>query len=282
MGTCRASPPTTEPRSPIAPPGTARRSSACPAGPGRAAEYLGDLGGLSRSRRLILPDSRGVGLSTDPADPVTFRVDRLVEDVDALRAHLGLERMDLLAHSAGAILATLYAAAYPARVSRLLLITPGLHAVGVTGSDEELAAVMDRRAAEPWYPAARAAFDKIAAGDRTIPAYLASRPFYYSRWDEAAQAHAGLGIAERHAAARNGFFDGVKLDVPAVKAGLGKLTGPVLLCAGDQDPLVTPAMVSEAASFLRNATVIVVPGAGHFPWIDEPSAFAAKVGAFLG
>jgi len=92
-----------------------------PGGPGRAAVYLGDLGGLSRSRRLILPDSRGVGLSTDPADPVTFRVDRLVEDVDALRAHLGLERMDLLAHSAGAILATLYAAAYhpwPARGRR--------------------------------------------------------------------------------------------------------------------------------------------------------------------
>jgi len=101
---------------------------------------------------------------------------RLVEDVDALCAHLGLERMDLLAHSAGAIPAALYAAAYPARVSRLLLITPGLHAVGVTGSDEELAAVMDRRAAEPWYPAARAAFDKIAAGDErsrpTLRTYL--------------------------------------------------------------------------------------------------------------
>ena len=72
-----------------------------PGGPGRAAGYLGDLGGVSASRQLILLDPRGVGLSADPADPATLRVDLLVRDVDALRAHLGLERIDLLAHSAG-------------------------------------------------------------------------------------------------------------------------------------------------------------------------------------
>ena len=82
-----------------------------PGGPGRAAEYLGDLGGLNRSRRLVLWDPRGVGKSADPADPTTFRVDRLVEDVESLRVHLGLDQMDLLAHSAGAVLATLYAPA---------------------------------------------------------------------------------------------------------------------------------------------------------------------------
>ena len=45
-----------------------------PGGPGRAAEYLGDLGGVSASRQLILLDPRGVGLSADPADPATFIV----------------------------------------------------------------------------------------------------------------------------------------------------------------------------------------------------------------
>ena len=250
-------------------------------GPGRAAQYLGDLGGLDKARRLILPDSRGVGASADPADPATFRVDRLVEDVESLRAHLGLERMDLLAHSAGAILATLYAAAYPQRISRLLLITPGLGAVGVDGTEEEFTAVIERHAARPWYPAARAALDTIESGDWTIAAFLASRPLFYGRWDEAARAHAGLGIAERHAAARKGFFDGVELDVPAVKAALAKLPAPVLLYAGDQDPLVTPAMISEAAASFRHPTVVVQPGAGHLPWIDDPGRFATALEAFL-
>src|SRR5215470_15814134 len=78
-----------------------------PGGPGRASEYLGNLGGLDRDRRLIMPDTRGTALSADPADPETFRVDRLVGDVEALRAHLGLGQMDLLAHSAAATLGVL-------------------------------------------------------------------------------------------------------------------------------------------------------------------------------
>jgi pimeloyl-ACP methyl ester carboxylesterase len=60
-------------------------------------------------------------------EPATFRVDRLVSDVESLRIHLGLDRMDLLARFAGAVLATLYAAAYPGHLSRLILVTPGRH-----------------------------------------------------------------------------------------------------------------------------------------------------------
>lgn len=69
-----------------------------PGGPGRSVEYLGDLGGLNETRQLIQLDPRGVGQSADPADPATFRVDRLVDDVDSLRLHLGLDQLDLLAH----------------------------------------------------------------------------------------------------------------------------------------------------------------------------------------
>jgi len=61
-----------------------------PAGPGRTCEYLGDLGGLSRSRKLIMPDTQGTGESADASDPLSYRCDRLAGDVEALRAHLGL------------------------------------------------------------------------------------------------------------------------------------------------------------------------------------------------
>jgi len=81
-----------------------------PGGPMQAAAYLGDLGGLSAHRSLVLLDLRGTGESAMPADPATYRCDRLVDDVEALRAHLGLDRFDLLGHSAGAALALLYLA----------------------------------------------------------------------------------------------------------------------------------------------------------------------------
>jgi proline iminopeptidase len=252
-----------------------------PGGPGRAVEYLGDLGGAGSSRQLILVDPRGVGRSADPADPATFRVDRLVSDVEMLRVHLGLDRMALLGHSAGAILATLYAATYPQRVSGLILVTPGLTALGVEVTEEQLRAGLTRRAAEPWYPEALAALEEIFAGSLSMRAFQASRPFYYGRWDATAQANAMAGVSERHQAAREGFFDGVSLEVAGTRAGLKELDAPVLLYAGDLDPLVTPAMVQEAALLFNAATVVVQSGAGHFPWVDDPAAFAAAIELFL-
>ncbi|HZC52289.1 MAG TPA: alpha/beta hydrolase [Mycobacterium sp.] len=253
-----------------------------PGGPGRAVDYLGDLGGLDAVRQLILLDPRGVGGSADPIDPATLRVDRLVGDVDSLRVHLGLEQMDLLAHSAGAILATLYAAAHPAQLFSLILVTPGLAAVGVHATEEQMTAALQRSADEPWYPAAAAALDKIMAGDLSLDAYRASRPFYYGRWDEVAQAHATVGIAARHMSARDGYFAGLTLDVPATTAALMGLAAPVLLYGGELDPMVTPALLEQAVPVFHDATVAVQPAAAHFPWVDDPAAFSTAIGAFLG
>jgi len=73
-----------------------------PGGPMQDSVYLGDLGGLTARRRLVLLDLRATGRSAVPEDDSSYRCDRLVDDVEALREHLGLDRIDLLAHSAGA------------------------------------------------------------------------------------------------------------------------------------------------------------------------------------
>src|SRR6266508_3264740 len=90
-----------------------------PGGPMQDSGYLGELGGLSARRQLIMVDPRGTGQSAIPKDAASYRCDRLVDDVEALREHLGLDRLDLLAHCAGANLATLFAARHPERVGKL-------------------------------------------------------------------------------------------------------------------------------------------------------------------
>jgi pimeloyl-ACP methyl ester carboxylesterase len=264
-----------------------RRSLIClPGGPGREGVYLENLGGLDQTRRLIIPDTRGTGLSGDPANPATFRVDRLVNDVEALRVHLDLNQIDLLAHSAAANLGLLYAAGYPERLSNLLLITPGVHVLGLDLGDEPVTAALTRRRDEPWYPEASAALDKIRAGDRTPDAYRATRPFYYGRWTDRARDHSTLGTNERNAAARDGFFAGYPdsdaFDPAATRAALSKLAARVLLYAGALDPFPTPGEVRETAKVFPDATVTIQAGAGHFPWVDDPDAFAAAIGSFVG
>ena len=252
-----------------------------PGGPGRTCEYFGDLGGLNRSRQLIMPDTRGTGESADASDPLSYRCDRLADDVEALRARLGMDRIDLLGHSAAGDLATLYAAAYPQRVEHLILLTPGLDAVGVEETDEQWRAALARRSAEPWYPAALAAVEKAEAGDESAGNRRAYMPFYYGRWDDAAQAHVDAGISERSRPVRDGFRAEGAFNPPKTREALSRLAAPVLIYAGELDAAPTPETAAAGARLFPNATVTIQPGAAHFPWLDDPAFFTAAIDSFL-
>lgn len=252
-----------------------------PGGPGRTVEYLGDLGGLASSRRLVLPDTRGTGASQDAADPESYRCDRLVADVEGLHEHLGFERIDLLGHSAAAGLAILYAAAHPDRIDHLVLLAPSLTALGLKVSDDQEREAMSRRSGEPWYDEAAAAAEKAVSGDDSPENLIKSLPFLYGRWDDAALEHAGLGISPRARKLWAQFnADGV-FDPPATVASLAALKAPVLIYGGELD-LIPAEALQQAAGLFPNGRVKVQPGAGHFPWLDDPAWFTGAVSDFLG
>ncbi|MCM1965221.1 alpha/beta fold hydrolase [Streptomyces sp. G1] len=249
-----------------------------PGGPADA-RYLGDLGGLSRHRRLILLDPRGTGRSAVPEDTASYRCDRLVEDVEALRAHLGLARPDLLGHSAGANVAMGYAARYPRSIGKLALIGPGTRAVGIeiTGATRlELARL---RKDEPWFPAAFAALEAVSAG--TGSDWDAVTPFFCGRWDDAAREHHAAGLPVNREAVAHFGADGA-FAPGATRAALAAFGAPVLLLTGEFDLNSPPRSTAELAALFPDATLSVQAGAGHYPWVDDAGRFAAAVSAFLG
>ncbi|RKR87403.1 pimeloyl-ACP methyl ester carboxylesterase [Micromonospora pisi] len=257
-----------------------------PGGPGRASSYLDDLGGLSAHRTLIMLDHRGTGDSELPTDPTSYRCDRLVDDVEALRTHLGLDRMSLLGHSAGGDLAQLYAARFPHRLAQLLLITPVSASTGTdrVGMDDAL----DSRAGEWWYQDARTAWTALvqamiagAGPAETAPLLLATAPFFYGRWDERARAHHEAGSWQRSYPASEGFYAGFTPDTVAVRAALGRLDVPVLVLAGAVDPISAPPAAQLIADLFPQAQLVVQDGAGHFPWLDAPATFTRLVHDFL-
>lgn len=253
-----------------------------PGGPMRSADYLGDLGGLSERRSLALLDLRGTGASAAPADPASYRCDRQVGDVEALRAELGLDRIDLLGHSAGAELAVLYAARHPGRIRTLTLVTPGLLPLGLVVTGEQRREAVAARAGEPWYPAAMEAFDRAVAGTATDADWELLTPFTYGRWDAAAQAHAAAGARQSNDEAARIYRDPAAFDPAATAAALTELDAPVLVMAGELDGGPRPETVAAAAAFFPKGTSVVRPGAGHFPWLDDPAGFTAAVAAFIG
>ena len=76
--------------------------------------------GLRKVAQLVYIDYRGSGRSA-PADPETYTLDDNIEDVEALRVYLGLERISIIGSSYGGMVAQGYAIRYPQQIANLVL-----------------------------------------------------------------------------------------------------------------------------------------------------------------
>lgn len=251
-----------------------------PGGPGRAASYLEDLGGISDDRTLLLLDNRGTGASELPADRLSLRLDRLPDDVEDVRVALGLDPVDVLAHSAGCAVALLHAARYPSAVRRLVLVTPSGKVFGWTPDDLE--SIRATRVTEDWYAEAadaQAALDENPRLARELEAM--TRPFWYARWDERAQTHAAAGKYQMSLRAYAGFRPEGDYDVHAARESLRDITADVQIVVGDGDAVTGVTVADKYSALLSSCEKVVLVGAGHYPWVDEPGPFRDNVTRFL-
>ncbi|GAA1949725.1 alpha/beta fold hydrolase [Kitasatospora viridis] len=257
-----------------------------PGGPGTDLRYLAGLGGLDRHRELIPLDGRASGRSEVPHDRATVAFTAQARDVEALREHLGLERLDLLAHSAGCLTAQEYAAAHPGRVRRAVLVTP----VGRAGREPDPAELADlhaARAAEPWYPAAAAAQRLLTAGDLTFlqqgMLQVRTLPFAWHEWNQRHKAEHVPGHATRLPWLRAAFYaDAATPDTLADR--LARLAGPrvpYLVIAGASDGMIGTAPARAVAELHPDARLEVLARSGHRPWVEQPAEFVQLVTEFL-
>ncbi|WP_405021061.1 alpha/beta hydrolase [Kitasatospora sp. NBC_00070] len=255
-------------------------------GPGTDARYLGDLGGLDRHHRLVFLDGRAAGRSEVPVDRSTVSFVEQARDVEALRVHLGLDRFDLLAHSAGCLTAQEYLAAHPDRVRRAVLVTP-VGRVEREPDPVELAELKAARADEPWYPKAAEADRRLAAGEVT-GAELAvlqswALPFSWYRWSRERYAEYRHGHAGSVPWVRDAFYAGAPApgERAARLARLSAGTTPVLVLAGAADALIGTVPARRVAECHPGARLEVLAESGHRPWVEEPDRFVRTVTEFL-
>src|SRR5207245_7353607 len=102
-------------------------------GPGQGSYHFAALVGpsLEHSLRMVYFDQRGSGTSERPWTG-EYSMATLVEDIEGLRRELGVPQIALIGHSFGGALALEYAATYPARVARLVIVS-GLWSMSVLG-----------------------------------------------------------------------------------------------------------------------------------------------------
>jgi len=246
-------------------------------GPARHPVYLGDLAGLTRRRTLLVLHQRGVGESAASPTAAAAAWPELAEDVEALRRELGMDTIELLGHSAGTRVALSYAARYPQNLASLCLLTPPVGWIVTAPDDSEhiIAAHRD----EPWF--AEYAAHRSDAWSATSAASLNRlfpfvAPIAWARWTPEARAHEGTGAW--HPAAQDAFFG--LADPAGIAERLAEVRCPVLVVAGAEDGLTGHGPVRALAERFGKGRAVSIADAGHYPWVEQPDAFASALNDF--
>jgi proline iminopeptidase len=243
-------------------------------------DNLGPLAALVDHRFTVHRfDQRACGRSTGLGSGQT--VSSAVADLEALREHWGHDRWIVGGHSWGALLALCYAVTHPDRTAAVLYVSgPGLtpppERPAARRREERLTAderaELERLLAQPSRDAAAAT--RIAhlrwrtdfSDPGKAPDFHRSPLFDHPRNPDAAAALR----ASAEALVRTGTLaaDAARLDVP------------VLVLHGRDDP--GPVESARAlADLVPRATLSVIDGVGHNPWLEDEEATARALGAFL-
>jgi proline iminopeptidase len=254
-------------------------------GPGFSALYLDNLGGLEEHVELVLLDPRGTGGSDRPADPRAYAIDDYVGDLEELRGHLELEHFDLFGHSHGGVVAMRYAARHPDHVDRLILAST--LARFAPEQESAINAAMAEHAREPWYGDAVEALEAEQAGSFSTDEELADlamreMPLYFARYGEREQTYVQTLRADVPNADALRLFNGEIFPRYDLRPELAQITAPTLVVTGEKDFITGPICATEIAAGIEGAELRILPGIGHFIFIESPGAFEEAVLSFLG
>ncbi|HSP14064.1 MAG TPA: alpha/beta fold hydrolase [Thermoanaerobaculia bacterium] len=255
-------------------------------GPGMDANSLAaDLAPLERTHRVVYYDQRGGGRSSLPSDVALLTIDHHVQDLDALRRHLGIDKAVLLAHSFGPAIAALYAIRYPEHVDRMIFIGPIPPRKGKFA--EEFGATMRQRLTDAQRMRSEELM-KMYEGPDVVAAcreyWSINTPPRVSKSLPATVVKSDLCTAPAEAIR----FGSTKTN-PATFSSLGNwdwtaslkhVTAPTLIIHGEEDA-IPMTMVAEWATALPHARLLRVPNAAHFPHAERPAIVFPAIEEFL-
>ncbi len=231
---------------------------------------------LSGRLRVLAPDLLGHGESAKPEGD--YSLGAYANVLRDLLEVLGHERATLVGHSLGGGIALQFAYQFPERCERLVLVSSGglgrevhpvLRAAALPGAEVVL----------PWLSvAARKSVGRVvhALGGLGLRASAdleeSWRSFISLEEPEARRAflHTVRGIIDLHGqrvSAKDRLY---------LAAGL-----PTLILWGDNDRLIPVRHAREAQERIPGSRLEIFPGAGHFPWRDEPRRFAEVLLDFM-
>lgn len=232
---------------------------------------------LAETMQLVYFDHRGQGRSAK-GDPARYTLDENVEDMEALRKHLGIEKIVSIGTSYGGMVAMAHAARYPKSVEKLVLAVTAAH----HGFIPRAKAILKERGT----PEQIAVCERLWNGtfetvEQHAHYYDVMGPLYAVKHNPAAAvAGRSRGILTPEAINR-AFGPGGFLRSYDLRPELSKITAPTLILAGEKDWICAPEFSQEIHRLMPGSILNIFPNCSHSLRTDAPEAFCATVAAFV-
>jgi len=259
-------------------------------GPGGNYGVFKPLEELADSYKLIMYDQRASGSSARipveqlNKDPGLISVSKHVDDLEAIRKKLGLEKMVLLGHSWGASLAAFYAAEYPQNIEKLILYNGGpVWPELLQKRKEEIMKRLPVEVVSEIESQVKLLSENITKWDQQkldewfVNIAKLNIPTLYC--DPAKMAKTEIGPGGFWANFLTNKYQ-EDFDIEKFKKDIAKVQAPVLLTSGrcEVSPLERQTVLQEA---MPNTSLVVYKNSGHHPLTEEHDLFIQTIRAFL-
>lgn len=250
-------------------------------GPGLNHKYLfHNLQFLTDRYQLIFYDQRASGRSSLTLDSNSVTIDNFIEDIDELRNTFGIEKLNIMAHSWGGLLAMKYAIKHPENTKLLILISS-------VGASSEISTMANQILAE-----------QFTKEDSIRRVEIIQTDEFQKREPNAIESLMKIGF--RHQFYNIAFLDSLNLSlnkdyiktsqllqnlakdltVYDFHSDLGKIQSPTLLVYGNYDPLTELAGIRIHES-IEKSEFKILDNCGHFPFIEKQNEFKKAVMTFM-
>jgi proline iminopeptidase len=230
---------------------------------------------LAKNRRVVFYDQRGVGRSSPLKPNQSCTLADQIADLEAVRARLGVEQIDLLGHSWGGFLVMAYAARHPRHIRKLVIVDS---------------------AAPKWadtvflfkdiFPEGMERNDSYTFGDQLgDPAATEAGLREYFRWlFYSPEKRDAFGAQLTKLGFVKSVNQALEADLPKydLNPELKKYKFPTLVITGRYDINVAPSVAYKIHKAIPSSQFAVFEKSGHLPFFEEPVEFVKTLEMFLG
>jgi pimeloyl-ACP methyl ester carboxylesterase len=232
--------------------------------------WRGQMPALAERFQVVAIDQRGYNKSDQPKDVESYAVEKLVEDVDAVRKHFKQDKVVLVGHDWGGLVAWTYAMTHPDQTDRLIV----LNLPHPKGMLRELA----NNPQQQKNSAYARTFQQDDASKKLTPEMLA---FWVKEPDARKKYVEALGRSSME-----GMLNYYKANYPKEPYKDDRtfplVRCPVLLIHGLEDPYLLPGALNDTWKWVeKDLTLVTIPKAGHFVHRDAADLVTRRMVRWL-